>query len=120
MSLTVLIADDSEFTRELLRESLAPEHEIVGEAEHGKQAVDMFEEHAPDLVLMDIAMPYQNGIEATEAIKARDEDAKVIVCTSVDQEEMMKEAIKVGANGYITKPFDGPDVLEAIADVALA
>lgn len=108
MSVNVLIADDSEFTRELLREMISGTHEIVGEAENGREAVDLYEEHSPDLVLMDIAMPYRDGIEATEEIKARDEDVKVIVCTSVDQEEMMKEAIKAGANGYITKPVASP------------
>lgn len=119
VSSSVLIADDSEFTRELLREMLDGTHHIVGEAENGRQAVDMFEEHSPDIVLMDIAMPYRNGIEATEEIKSRDDDVRVIVCTSVDQEEMMKEAIKAGANGYITKPFDEPDVLEAIDETVV-
>lgn len=66
---------------------------------------------------MDIAMPYRDGIEATAEIKRRDEDVTIIVCTSVDQEEMMKEAIEAGANGYITKPFDESDVLETIDDV---
>ena len=119
MTLEVLIADDSEFTRELLRGMLAGDVDVVDEAENGMEAVEKFEEHAPDLVLMDIAMPYRDGIEATAEIKDRDEDVKVIVCTSVDQEEMMKEAIRAGANGYITKPFDEPDVREAIDDVVL-
>lgn len=117
MNHNVLIADDSTFTREILREVLEGNHEIVGEAENGLQAVELFEEHAPDLVLMDIAMPHRDGIEATAEITERDGDANVIVCTSADQEEMIKEAIRAGARGYVTKPFDETSVLEAIESV---
>lgn len=66
--------------------------------------------------MMDIAMPIQDGIEATEEIKNLDPASNIIMCTSVEQEEMMKEAIKAGADGYITKPFQKPNVLEAISD----
>lgn len=112
----VLITDDSDFMRNLLREILEEEHNIVGEAENGVEAVEMYKEHQPDVVMMDIAMPIQDGIEATAEIKGIDPDTKVIMCTSVEQEEMMKEAIKAGADGYITKPFQKPNVLEAIED----
>lgn len=116
MAVEVLIVDDSDFMRNLLREILEGEHTVVGEAENGVEAVELFQEHNPDIVMMDIAMPIQDGIEATTEIKEGAPDAKVIMCTSVEQEEMMKEAIKAGADGYITKPFQKPNVLEAIAD----
>lgn len=116
----VLITDDSDFMRNLLREILEEEHNIVGEAENGVEAVEMYKEHEPDVVMMDIAMPIQDGIEATEEIKGIDQGTKVIMCTSVEQEEMMKEAIKAGADGYITKPFQKPNVLEAIEDAVAA
>ncbi|MES3162006.1 MAG: response regulator, partial [Halorubrum sp.] len=64
----VLIADDSEFMRNLLREILEGEFEIVGEAENGVEAVNMYEEYGPDLVMMDIVMPIRDGIEATTEI----------------------------------------------------
>jgi two-component system chemotaxis response regulator CheY len=120
MAVQVLIADDSEFMRNLLSEILEEEHQIVGEAENGVEAVELFEEHHPDLVMMDIAMPIRDGIEATAEIKEKDPNAKVIMCTSAEQEEMMKEAIKAGANGYVTKPFQKPNILEAINDVVPA
>ena len=110
----VLIADDSEFMRNLLREILEGEFQIVGEAENGVEAVDMYGEHDPDLVMMDIVMPIRDGIEATDEITDTDPEATVIMCTSVGQEEKMKAAIKAGAEGYITKPFQKPNVLEAI------
>ena len=120
MATTVLIADDSEFMRNLLREILEEEHEIVGEAENGVEAVDIYEEQSPDLVMMDIVMPIRDGIEATSQIKDADPGANVIMCTSVGQEEKMKAAVKAGADGYITKPFQKPSVIQAIRDVVPA
>jgi two-component system chemotaxis response regulator CheY len=120
MARTVIIADDSEFMRNLLREILEEDHEILGEAENGVEAVDLYDEHGPDLVMMDIVMPIRDGIEATDEIKESDPDANVIMCTSVGQEEKMKEAVKAGADGYITKPFQKPSVISAIEDVVPA
>ena len=120
MATRILIADDSEFMRNLLREILEEEFEIVGEAENGVEAVDMYDEHDPDIVMMDIVMPIRNGIEATEEIMETYPGATVIMVTSVGQEEKMKEAIKAGAEGYITKPFQKPNVLEAINDAVPA
>lgn len=114
--MNVLITDDSEFMRDLLREILVEDHTVVGEAENGVEAVELYKEHDPDVVMMDIAMPIQDGIEATAEIKGIDPETNVIMCTSVEQEEMMKDAIKAGADGYITKPFQKPNVLEAIED----
>ena len=113
----ILIADDSEFMRNLLREILEEEHDIVGEVENGVEAVETYKEHDPDLVMMDIVMPIRDGIEATDEIKTSNPDANVIICTSVGQEKKMKEAVKAGADGYITKPFQKPSVIEAIEDV---
>jgi two-component system chemotaxis response regulator CheY len=113
----VLIADDSEFMRNLLREILEEDHEIVGEVENGVEAVEVYQSENPDLVMMDIVMPIRDGIEATDEIKTDNPDANVIMCTSVGQEEKMKEAVKAGADGYITKPFQKPSVMEAIEDV---
>jgi two-component system chemotaxis response regulator CheY len=113
----VLIADDSEFMRNLLREILEEDHEIVDEVENGVEAVEVFKKEQPDLVMMDIVMPIRDGIEATDEIKNKAPNASVIMCTSVGQEEKMKEAVKAGADGYITKPFQKPSVMEAIQDV---
>jgi two-component system chemotaxis response regulator CheY len=120
MAVSVLIADDSEFMRNLLREILDESFEIVAEAENGVEAVKLYDEHQPDLVMMDIVMPIRNGIEATGEITDDNPDASVIMCTSVGQEEKMKAAIKAGAQGYITKPFQKPNVLDAIDDVVPA
>jgi len=113
----VLIADDSEFMRSLLREILEEEYAIVGEAENGVEAIELYNENDPDLVMMDIVMPIRDGIEATNEITDTDPGAKVIMCTSVGQEQKMKSAIQAGAQGYITKPFQKPSVLDEIESV---
>jgi two-component system chemotaxis response regulator CheY len=92
-------------------------HTIVGEAGDGEEAVARYKELKPDLVTMDIVMPKQNGIEALKAIKQIDPAAKVIMCTAVGQEQMVKLAIKSGAKGYIVKPFQAPKVLEEVKNV---
>ncbi|XGI83127.1 chemotaxis protein CheY [Halorutilales archaeon Cl-col2-1] len=117
MAREVMVVDDSEFMRNLLKQILEDEFEIVGEAENGVEAVEMYEEEQPDLVMMDIVMPIRDGIEATAEIKDMNPDANVIMCTSVGQEEKMRKAVEAGADGYITKPFQKPSVMEAIDDV---
>lgn len=116
----VLIADDSEFMRSLLREILEEEYTIAGEAENGVEAIELYNENDPDLVMMDIVMPIRDGIEATSEIKEANPNSNIIMCTSIGQEEKMKAAIKAGADGYITKPFQKPSVMDAIEDVVSA
>lgn len=120
MNESVLIVDDSEFMRSLLREILEGQHEVVAEAENGVEAVELHGQHRPDVVMMDIAMPIRNGIEATAEIKEASPETTVIMCTSAEQEEMMKEAIRAGADGYATKPFQKPSILKAIEDATAA
>jgi two-component system chemotaxis response regulator CheY len=66
---------------------------------------------------MDIIMPEMNGIEALKKIKSIEPNAKVIMCTAVGQEQMVKAAIKLGAKGYIIKPFQAPKVIEEVKKV---
>ena len=114
---SILVVDDSAFMRNLLKQLLEGTHEVIGEAENGVEAVELYRELEPDVVTMDVVMPIRNGIEATTEIKSMDPGSSVIMCTSVGQEEKMKEAVKAGADGYITKPFQKPSVMEAIEDV---
>ncbi|HDR73166.1 MAG TPA: response regulator [Methanoculleus sp.] len=114
----ILIVDDTMFMRTLVKNILfSGGHDIVGEAEDGVQAVEMYQKLKPDLVTMDVVMPRMNGIEALKSIRAGDPRARVIMCTAVGQEQMVKLAIKNGAKGYIVKPFQAPKVIEEVNNV---
>jgi len=120
MTLGVLIVDDSDFMRRRLKKALeGDEYEIVAEAPNGAWAVKEYNKHGEeiDLVMMDIVMRKANGVKATAAIKRLDEDAKIIMCTSVGQRKKMKLAARAGADGYVTKPFSDEDLVAAVTDV---
>jgi two-component system chemotaxis response regulator CheY len=118
MANTVLVVDDSAFMRNLLKQLLDGEHDVVGEAENGVEAVELYRELNPDVVTMDVVMPDVDGIEATARIKESDPEARIVMCTSVSQREKVQQAVEAGADSYVTKPFDEPDVLAAVGDVA--
>jgi two-component system chemotaxis response regulator CheY len=114
----ILIVDDTLFMRTLLKNILfTGGHTIIGEAGDGAEAVEKYKELKPDLVTMDVVMPKMNGIEALKAIKQIDPGARVVMCTAVGQEQMVKLAIKTGARGYIVKPFQAPKVIEEVKNV---
>jgi len=114
----ILVVDDTLFMRTLLKNILfSGGHTIVGEAENGEDAIAKYQELNPDLVTMDIVMPKKNGIDALKGIKTIDPNARVIMCTAVGQEQMVKLAVKSGAKGYIVKPFQAPKVIEEVKNV---
>ncbi|APH05134.1 response regulator [Bacillus weihaiensis] len=114
----ILIVDDAKFMRMTLSNILIKaNYEVVGEAENGVQAVELFEKEKPDLVTMDITMPELNGIEALKEIKSKFADAKIIMCSAMGQQKMVVEAIEAGAKDFIVKPFDENRVIEAITRV---
>ena len=97
--------------------TLEPGFEVVGEALDGAQAVQMAEELRPDIVLMDVQMPRQNGVQATAAITARNLPCRVIILTTFDYEDYVFEAIKAGAVGYLLKDTPAAELAETIRQV---
>ncbi|MDR1137456.1 MAG: response regulator [Synergistaceae bacterium] len=115
MGTKVLIVDDAAFMRMMLRDILAKNgFEVVGEADNGKVAVQMYNELKPDVVTMDITMPEMDGIAAVKEIKAADPAAKVVMVSAMGQQAMVIEAIRSGAADFIVKPFQPDRVLEAL------
>ncbi len=115
---SILIVDDAKFMRMTLSNILQNgNHEVVGEAENGRQAVEMYKQLKPDLITMDITMPEMNGLEALREIKQDFPSAKVIMCSAMGQQKMVVEAIEAGAKDFIVKPFEENRVLEAIKRV---
>jgi two-component system chemotaxis response regulator CheY len=115
MGTKVLIVDDAAFMRMMLRDILAKNgFDVVGEADNGKVAVQMYNELKPDVVTMDITMPEMDGIAAVKEIKAADSGAKVVMVSAMGQQAMVIEAIRAGAADFIVKPFQPDRVLEAL------
>jgi two-component system, chemotaxis family, chemotaxis protein CheY len=114
----VLIVDDAAFMRMMIKDILEKNgFEIIGEANNGIKAVELYKKERPDVVTMDITMPDMDGIEAVKAIKAYDPSAKVIMCSAMGQQSMVMDAIRAGARDFIVKPFQADRVLEAIKKV---
>ena len=114
--LRVLIADDHTIVRSGVRLLLEAEANIsvVGEAVDGNQALAMTEKLQPDIVLMDIAMPDMDGLEATREIKIRWPEIKVLVLTMHRTDEYFFEVLKSGASGYVLKGANPGDLVEAV------
>lgn len=113
----LLVVEDTKFMRSLYREILDDEpFDIVAEAENGAEGVDAYNEHDPDLVVMNVRMPVLDGIGATEQILAEDPDATVVICTGSHQEAKMREAAAAGAEDYVTKPFQRDAFVSALKD----
>ena len=112
---TVVIVDDAKFMRKTLTSILQnAQFEVIGEAENGQEAVELYRSLKPDLMTMDITMPQMSGIEAVKKIKEEFPDAKIVMCSAIGQQKMVVEAIEAGAKDFIVKPFDEIRVLDAI------
>lgn len=116
----VLVADDHAIVRagvRLLLESQS-DMEVVGEAVDGRQAVEMVRELKPDLVLMDVAMPGMNGLEATQRIKESFPRVQVLALTMHEDERYFFQILQLGASGYVVKGASPADLLAAVRAVA--
>ena len=115
----ILLADDHTLMRNGIRALLEDEQDIivVGEAEDGREAVRLVNQVKPNVVLMDIAMPLLNGLEATRQIKREHPEIKVLVLTMYDHEEYFREMLEAGAAGYIVKRAAANELVAAIRAV---
>lgn len=116
METKVLLADDHAILREGLRMVLdaQPQIKVVGEADDGREAVEMAESLHPDVVVMDIAMPNLNGLEATRQIKRRHPEIKVVILTMHENQQYLMQIVKAGATGAVLKRSAGTELLTAI------
>src|SRR5437870_2536551 len=114
----VLLADDHTVVRQGLRALLAAEDdiEIVGEAENGRQAIQMVKKLLPDVVVMDIAMPVLNGLEATRQITRTVPSTKVLILSSYSDDEYVSQLTEAGAAGYLIKQTAANELLKAIRE----
>ncbi|MGP7817885.1 response regulator transcription factor [Niallia sp. 01092] len=112
----VLIAEDQQIVRNGLKMIIEQDEEIkvVAEAENGKEVLNLLEQHAVDIILMDIRMPVMDGVEATQHIKKRFPHVKILILTTFNDEEYAIQAFKEGANGFLLKTTDSKYLLHSI------
>ena len=116
MSKRVLVVDDAAFMRSTLKNILTRAgYSVVDEAKNGREAVELYAKHLPDLVTMDIVMPEVSGIEAVRMITQADPKARIVMCSAMGQQGLVIEAIQAGARDFVIKPFQAARVIEAAA-----
>jgi two-component system NarL family response regulator len=115
----LLIADDHLVVRMGLRSMIdtQPDMTVVAEAANGREAIESFREHKPDIALMDLRMPVMGGVEATIAIREEFPDARVIVLTTYDGDENIYRALRAGAMAYLLKDIPRGEFLDDVRAV---
>lgn len=115
----VLLVDDQMIVCDGLKVvlSTSPELKVVGMAHDGMEAVVKAESLKPDVILMDLKMPYMNGVQATQEIKKKFPDIAIIILTTYDEDEWVIDAVRAGANGYLLKDADREEIVAAIEGV---
>jgi DNA-binding NarL/FixJ family response regulator len=118
--ISVLIADDHSLFAEALEAILAsePEIEVVGRARNGEEAVEQALALSPDVILMDIAMPGVDGVEATKQIRRKQDGVRVLMLTGSNSRTDVARAREAGAAAYVTKDRIAAQLIEAIRDLA--
>lgn len=117
--LTYIIADDHKVFRQGLRYTLNtdPQLKCIGEAENGKQLLQLLSSIQPDVILMDLKMPEMDGMEATKAIRQLYPNVKILVLTMYDDEQFVLHMLDMGVNGYLVKNADPDEIIKALYTV---
>jgi two-component system, NarL family, response regulator LiaR len=119
MPIRILLAEDHKIVREGTRQLLEKDadFQIVGEAADGLEAVRLAESLTPDLIVMDVRMPFLNGIEATRAIKSRSPKIHILILSAYEDDRYVFPLLEAGASGYLLKTSSGTELIEAIRKV---
>ncbi|MDR3237823.1 MAG: response regulator [Spirochaetia bacterium] len=111
----LLIVDDSNIMRKAIGKYLSEFNlEIVGNAENGEKAVELFKEHLPDLVTLDITMPRMDGLTCLSKMMEIKPDARVLIISALKDNATAIQAVKLGARGFLSKPFNEKTLQEEI------
>lgn len=114
----ILCVDDAAFMRKVIKDTLSKNgYTDLYEAVDGADAVEKYTELQPDLVIMDITMPNMDGLEALKAIRAKNSNANVVMCSAMGQEAMVIDAIQSGAKDFIVKPFKPDRIMKTVTNI---
>ncbi len=116
-NLTLMVVDDSNFIRGRISRCELDNITVVATAKNGREAIDMFQQEKPDIVTMDLTMPEMDGIESIKNLIQINPLANIIVISALSDMSTAIEAIKCGAQGFLTKPFTDDELKEALAEL---
>ena len=115
MKAKILIADDSAYIRSILKDLLLRNgYDVIGEAENGREVIELYGKLKPDVIAMDIMMPEMSGTQALKELKERYPEARVVMSALMGQQNLVVEAIRAGAAEFFIKPVQAERVVEAI------
>jgi two-component system chemotaxis response regulator CheY len=115
MAKTILVVDDSLYIRTLIKDYLSStQYEVVGEAHDGETAIDLATKLKPDIVTLDNILPDMLGLDVLKTLKDELPDTKVLLISAVGQQSVISQGIKLGAEGYLVKPFTDEDLKDAL------
>ena len=115
MAIDILIVDDLAFIKLVLKDLIVEAgFRVVGEGSNGEEAIELYQDTRPDVVLLDITMPKMDGLTALKQILALDPDAKIIMVSALGQQKLILQAIEMGAKDFIVKPFQPERVISSI------
>jgi len=119
-TITVILCDDHDLLRAGLVAMLDfyDDIQVVGEATNGREAIELYDEKDPDVVVMDISMPVMDGIEASSIICRRHPNAKVLIMTQYEEQQFIEPALEAGVSGFITKRSAGGEFVQALRTVS--
>ena len=110
----VLVTDDADFMRMILEDMLTKQGHTVLQARNGQECLDILEKENVDVCVLDIVMPVMHGIEALERIKEMRPELKVVMLSALSQESSVRKALRLGADAFVVKPFQGECLIERI------
>lgn len=115
MKFRFIVIDDAVFIREILKNiTESAGGQCVGEAENGRDALELVRKTLPDLIFLDLVMPLKNGFEIIDEIKEIWPEAKIVVCSTLDQPDIIKKLNDKSISGYFSKPFSKSEIDEFI------
>ncbi|MDA7978637.1 MAG: response regulator [Pirellulales bacterium] len=119
MAKKLIVTDDAMIIREMIKDAVSEDGwQVAAEATNGQEAIDRYAETRPDAVTLDLVMPEFDGLHALRGIMELDPDARVLVVSALDQKEILKDALRLGAKDFIVKPFQKDRLVGALNKVA--
>ena len=119
MTKKLLVTDDAMIIREMIKDTATENGwEIVGEATNGQEAIEQYQALNPDVMTLDLVMPEYDGLHALRGIMEADSDARILVVSALDQTDVLKEALSIGARDFIVKPFEKDRLVGALEKIS--